>query len=64
MVKKVTEKKPGRKKSGGKNLNKSLVGKKSVTNKNQRNRSNNLTPTLVTRPFERGNIPIQQRSFR
>ena len=64
MVRKVAEKKSGKKKKGEKGSNKSLVGGKSVTNKNQRSRSSNLTPVLGTRPFERGAIPLQQRSFR
>ena len=64
MVRKVAEKKSGKKKKGEKGANKSLVGGKSVTNKNQRSRSSNLTPVLGTRPFERGAIPLQQRSFR
>jgi len=64
MVRKVAEKKSEKKKKGEKGSNKSLVGGKSVTNKNQRSRSSNLTPVLGTRPFERGAIPLQQRSFR
>ena len=64
MVRKAAQKKSGKKKKGEKGSNKSLVGGKSVTNKNQRSRSSNLTPVLGTRPFERGTIPLQQRSFR
>jgi len=64
MVRKVAAKKSGKKKAGEKTSEKSLVGGNSDTNKNQRNRSNNLTPISGARPFERGSIPLQQRSFR
>jgi len=64
MVRKVAAKKSGKKKAGAKTSKKSLVGGNSNTNKNQRNRSNNLTPVSGARPFERGSIPLQQRSFR
>ncbi|MBT5986095.1 MAG: hypothetical protein HOG74_05805, partial [Nitrospina sp.] len=64
MVRKVAAKKSGKKKAGEKTSKKSLVGENSDTNNNRRNRSNNLTPVSGTRPFERGFIPLQQRSFR
>ena len=64
MVRKVAAKKSGKKKAGEKTSKKSLVGGNSDTNKNQRNRSSNLTPVSGARPFERGSIPVQQRSFR
>ena len=64
MVRKVSAKKSGKKKAGEKTSKKSLVGGNSDTNKNQRNRSSNLTPVSGARPFERGSIPLQQRSFR
>ncbi|HIO24214.1 MAG TPA: hypothetical protein EYN22_07490 [Nitrospinaceae bacterium] len=64
MVRKVAAKKSGKKKVGKKTSKKSLVGGNSDTNKNQRNKSSNLTPVSGARPFERGSIPLQQRSFR
>jgi hypothetical protein len=64
MVRKVAAKKSGKKKAGEKNSKKSLVGENSDTNNNRRKRSNNLTPVSGTRPFDRGFIPLQQRSFR
>jgi len=64
MVRKVGAKKSGKKKAGEKPLKKSLVGGNSKTNNNRRNRSNNLTPVSAERPFERGSISLQQRSFR
>jgi len=64
MVRKVAAKKSGKKKAGEKTSKKSLVGGNSDTNKNQRNKSSNLTPVSGARPFERGSIPLQQRSFR
>jgi len=64
MVRKIAAKKSGKKKAGEKTSKKSLVGGNSDTNNNRRNRSNNLTPVSGTRPFERGSIPLQQRSFR
>ena len=64
MVRKVAAKKSGKKKAGEKTSKKSLVGGNSNTNNNRRNRSNNLTPVSGARPFERGSIPLQQRSFR
>ena len=64
MVRKVAAKKSGKKKECEKTSKKSLVGGNSDTNKNQRNKSSNLTPVSGARPFERGSIPLQQRSFR
>ena len=64
MVRKVAAKKSAKKKAGEKTSKKSLVGGNSDTNNNRRNRSNNLTPVLGTRPFERVPTPLQQRSFR
>jgi hypothetical protein len=64
MVRKVAAKKSGKKKVGKKTSKKSLVGGNSDTNNNRRSRSNNLTPVSGARPFERGSIPLQQRSFR
>lgn len=64
MVRKVAAKKSRKKKAGEKTSNKSLVGGNSDTNNNRRNRTNNLTPVSGARPFEKGSIPLQQRSFR
>ena len=64
MVRKVAAKKSGKKKAGEKTSKKSLVRGNSGTNNNRRNRSSNLTPVSGARPFERGSIPVQQRSFR
>ena len=64
MVRKVSVKKSGKKKAGEKTSKKSLVRGNASTNNNRRSRSNNLTPVSGARPFERGSISPQQRSFR
>jgi filamentous hemagglutinin family protein len=62
MISKVAAKKSQKK--NRKKSRKSLAKGESDSIKNRTNNSSNLTPVLATRSFERGPVPLRQRSFR